>query len=53
MNFLIIFYVGDLYDNDIMGVFNGGWYFMWFNYRGCFLKLGIKLVYDVVIDNFE
>lgn len=37
MEFEYILYVGDSYDNDIVGVCNGGWYFFWFNY--CFCEL--------------
>lgn len=46
-------YVGDSYDNDVMGAKNGGWHAMWFNHRGRTLKAGTDPVYDVAIDNFE
>ncbi|MDU7210376.1 MAG: HAD-IA family hydrolase, partial [Streptococcus sp.] len=53
MNPATTLYVGDSYDNDVVGAFNGGWHSMWFNHRGRSLKPGIKPVYDVAIDNFE
>lgn len=53
MNPQTTLYVGDSYDNDVMGAFNGGWHSMWFNHRGRRLKAGTKPVYDVAIDNFE
>lgn len=53
MNPATTLYVGDSYDNDVMGAFNGGWHSMWFNHRGRSLKSGIKPVYDIAIDNFD
>lgn len=46
-------YVGDSYDNDIVGAHGAGWHAMWFNHRGRTLKPGTKPVFDVEIDNFE
>ncbi|EHJ51704.1 HAD family hydrolase [Streptococcus macacae] len=46
-------YVGDSYDNDIMGAFNGGWHSMWFNHRGRSLQPGTKPVFDLEIDSFD
>jgi putative hydrolase of the HAD superfamily len=46
-------YVGDSYDNDVMGAYNGGWRSMWFNHRGRELKPGTDPVFDVEIDSFE
>jgi putative hydrolase of the HAD superfamily len=46
-------YVGDSYDNDVMGAHNGGWRSMWFNHRGRELKANTDPVFDVEIDNFE
>lgn len=45
-------YVGDSYDNDVMGGHNGGWKTMWFNHRGRSISQGEK-VHDVEIDSFE
>ncbi|WP_341784451.1 HAD family hydrolase [Lactococcus formosensis subsp. formosensis] len=45
-------YVGDSYDNDVMGGHNGGWKTMWFNHRGRSISQG-KKVHDVEIDSFE
>lgn len=53
MNPSTTLYVGDSYDNDVMGAFNGGWHSMWFNHRGRSLKPGTKPVFDLEIDNFE
>lgn len=53
MNPATTLYVGDSYDNDVMGAFNGGWHAMWFNHRGRTLKPGITPVFDIEIDNFE
>lgn len=53
MNPSTTLYVGDSYDNDIVGAFNGGWHSMWFNHRGRQLKRGAKPLYDVAIDNFD
>lgn len=53
MNPSTTLYVGDSYDNDVMGAFNGGWHSMWFNHRGRTLKPGTKPVYDIAIDNFD
>lgn len=53
MNPATTLYVGDSYDNDVMGAFNGGWHSMWFNHRGRTLKPGTKPVYDIAIDNFD
>ena len=38
MNPSTTLYVGDSYDNDVMGAFNSGWHSMWFNHRGRSLK---------------
>ncbi|EJN93491.1 HAD family hydrolase [Streptococcus ratti] len=46
-------YVGDSYDNDIIGAHNSGWHSMWFNHRGRRLKAGTKPVFDLQIDSFE
>lgn len=46
-------YVGDSYDNDIIGAHNSGWHSMWFNHRGRRLKPGTKPVFDLQIDSFE
>ncbi|MGT2894764.1 HAD family hydrolase [Streptococcus entericus] len=46
-------YVGDSYDNDVMGAHNGGWRSMWFNHRGRTLKKGTTPVFDLEIDSFE
>jgi putative hydrolase of the HAD superfamily len=46
-------YVGDSYDNDVMGAYNGGWKSAWFNHRGRTLHAGTEPVYDLEIDNFE
>ena len=46
-------YVGDSYDNDVMGAVNGGWRALWFNHRGRSIKPGTKPVYDLEIDSFE
>jgi putative hydrolase of the HAD superfamily len=46
-------YVGDSYDNDIMGAHNGGWKSMWFNHRSRLLPKGKTRVHDVEIDSFE
>lgn len=46
-------YVGDSYDNDVVGAKNGGWHAMWFNHRGRQLKAGLKPIYDIAIDNFD
>ena len=53
MNPSTTLYVGDSYDNDVMGAFNGGWHSMWFNHRGRSLKPGTKPVFDLEIDSFE
>lgn len=46
-------YVGDNYDNDVMGAHNAGWKSMWFNHRGRSLPAGTVPEYDVQIDSFE
>ncbi|WP_057490559.1 HAD family hydrolase [Streptococcus orisasini] len=46
-------YVGDSYDNDIIGAHNSGWHSMWFNHRGRRLKAGTRPVFDLQIDSFE
>lgn len=53
MNPATTLYVGDSYDNDVMGALNAGWHALWFNHRGRQLKAGHKPVYDLEIDNFE
>lgn len=53
MNPSTTLYVGDSYDNDVMGAFNSGWHSMWFNHRGRSLKPGTKPVFDLEIDSFE
>lgn len=53
MNPATTLYVGDSYDNDIMGAFNSGWRSLWFNHRGRSLKPGTKPVFDLEIDSFE
>lgn len=53
MNPSMTLYVGDSYDNDVMGAFNSGWHSMWFNHRGRSLKPGTKPVFDLEIDSFE
>ncbi|SKA12176.1 putative hydrolase of the HAD superfamily [Pilibacter termitis] len=46
-------YVGDSYDNDVKGAYNGGWKSMWFNHRSRKLPEDITPVFDVEIDSFE
>ncbi len=53
MNPATTLYVGDSYDNDVVGAKASGWQAMWFNHRGRSLKPGTKPVYDVAIDSFE
>ncbi|MGT2771507.1 HAD family hydrolase [Streptococcus marimammalium] len=53
MNPRTTLYVGDSYDNDIVGAHKSGWHSMWFNHRGRSLKPGTKPVFDLEIDNFE
>ncbi|MFC3931454.1 HAD family hydrolase [Streptococcus dentapri] len=53
MNPATTLYVGDSYDNDVVGAKNSGWQAMWFNHRGRTLKAGTKPAYDIAIDNFE
>lgn len=53
MNPATTLYVGDSYDNDVMGAKNGGWHAMWFNHRGRTLPANIQPVFDIEIDNFE
>jgi putative hydrolase of the HAD superfamily len=46
-------YVGDSFDNDVMGAHNAGWKSMWFNHRGRTLREDAEQVFDVEIDSFE
>lgn len=45
-------YVGDSYDNDVMGAHKGGWKSMWFNHRGRQFPGG-QPVHDIEINSFE
>ncbi|AND79000.1 HAD family hydrolase [Streptococcus pantholopis] len=53
MNPATTLYVGDSYDNDVMGAFNSGWHSMWFNHRDRVLAPGVRPVFDLEIDSFE
>ncbi|MDR2832912.1 MAG: HAD family hydrolase [Streptococcaceae bacterium] len=46
-------YVGDSYDNDVLGSNRGGWKSMWFNHRGREIPKGKERLHDVEIDSFE
>lgn len=43
------YYVGDSYENDIIGAKNAGWKAIWYNHRG-HKKLETKVIFDQLLD---